>query len=112
MDEVTICDKLQVDSITHCLDSDDVQYTNPAADIRNELTFEMSHSVTVGWGFAYDISYIGFLVVQTYDTNDRSDLSKTFVATASVYPEEISGVDNIEDYSFTDDSRDFMKNTP
>lgn len=111
MDEVTICDGLQIDSIYHCVDSDDVRYTNPAADIRNALTLEMSHSVTVEWGLDYDISYIGFLVVQTYDTDVESDLNKTFVATASVYPEEISGVETIDDYSFTDDSREFMKNT-
>jgi hypothetical protein len=89
--------------------AEDTGYNNPTADIRHKLSFEASHTVGEGW-FEPEITYQGFLVIQTYDTDVESDLNKTFVATASVYPEEISG-ESVEGYSFTDDSRKFMKNT-
>jgi hypothetical protein len=103
------CDDLHDESLWGCYGGD-VGYNNPTADIRHKLSFEASHTVEKEWRNS-EITYRGFLVVQTYDTDVKSDLNKTFVVTASVFPEEISSVESINDYSFTDDSRDFMKNT-
>lgn len=113
VEKVDICDGLEHGYFVGCF-GDSVPYTNPTANIRNELTFEASHSISVDWGLDYEISYRAFFVVQTYDTNVVSDLNKTFVVTASVYPEEISRgiseVDFLADYNFVKESRKFMKN--
>lgn len=108
VDEVDICGGVKQPSV-RCYGGE-VPYTNSSADIRSKLTFEASHTVEVDWWSNYDITYRAFHVVQTYDTTARSPLNKTFVAVAAVFPEEIDGVDLIEDHDFVSDSRKFMKN--
>ena len=114
VEKVGICDGLEHGSRIGCF-GDAVPYTNPTANIRNKLTFETKHTVSVDWGLDYEITYRAFFVVQTYDTDVVSDLNKTFVVTASVFPEEISQtvankVDLLSDYNFVKESRKFMKN--
>lgn len=89
--------------------ADEIPYSNSQGTIRNKFTFEVEHSVEVDWALDHNVTYRGLLVTQTYDTGVVSDLNKTFVVTAAVYP-KIRGIDALEEYDFIQDSRRFMKN--
>lgn len=108
VEEVDICDGLRKDSVLGCY-ADELSYSTSSGTIRNKFTFEVEHSVEVEWALDHNVTYRGLLVTQTYDTDVVSDLNKTFVVTAAVYP-EIRRIDALGEYDFIQDSRRFMKN--
>lgn len=98
--------------VTGCSWLNQVDHTNPSADIEAELTFSSEEEIEVD-GSDYTIDYRAFFVVKTYEVDRESDVGRTYVAAGSVFPDEIESGwfdDDFEhDYDYITTSREFLK---